>query len=265
MPNWTWVRRSISSVRNHGPEIRASVPSSMPIACCLPRRCSAAAFAVTPRNGGTSRCETSHFRTVTSIFRYNDASLAVFPSAGRQLQTQIKFLDQIVVVKLVGRSPLESDLAVNNDIAAVGDPDRLVEILLGHQYGKRIALLHFGNRIDGSADENRREANRWFVDQKNFWRQHERAPQRQHLLLATGKAACELTAALGEARKSFKAHREIARQLGPRRSAVCAEQEIFLYRQHRKQPAALGHQRDAEIDNLFGGATDQFVMDAVDR
>ena len=29
---------------------------------------------------------------------------------------------------------------------------------------------HFGNRVDGSADENRRKANRWFVDQKDFWR-----------------------------------------------------------------------------------------------
>src|SRR5712692_5530735 len=199
MANWTWVRRSISLVRNHGPQIRASVPSSMPIACFLPRPCSAATFAVMPRNGGISQCETSHFRIVTSIFQYDDALLAVLLSGGRQLQTQIKFLDQIVVVELIGRSPLKSDLAVNNDIAAVGDPDRLVEILLGHQHGKRIALLHFGNRIDGSADENRREANRWFVDQKDFRRQHERAPQRQHLLLAAGKAACELTAALGEA------------------------------------------------------------------
>jgi hypothetical protein len=85
--------------------------------------------------------------------------LAVFPSAGRQLQAQIEFLDQIVVVELLGRSPLKSDLAVDNDIAAVRDPDGLVEILLGHQHGKRIALLHFGNRIDRSADENRREAN----------------------------------------------------------------------------------------------------------
>src|SRR5437660_3706626 len=142
MANWTWVRGSISSVRNHGPEIRASVPSSMPIACSLPRRCSAAAFAVTPRNGGISHCEMSHFRIVTSIFRCNDASFAVLPSARRQLQAQIKFLDQIVVVELIGRSPLKSDLAVNNDIAAVGDPDGLVKILLGHQHGKRIALFH---------------------------------------------------------------------------------------------------------------------------
>src|SRR5438105_4611705 len=121
MANWTWGRRSISSVRNHGPEIRASAPSSMPIACSLPRRCNATAFAVTPRSGGISRCKTSHLRIVTSIFRCNDALFTILPSAGRQLQTQIKFLDQIVVVELIGRSPLKSDLAVHNDIAAVGD------------------------------------------------------------------------------------------------------------------------------------------------
>src|SRR6267378_3621249 len=36
--------------------------------------------------------------------------------------------------------------------------------------------------------------------------------------------------------------------LGPER----AQQEIFLNRQAREQPAALGHQRDAEIDDLVG-------------
>ena len=49
-----------------------------------------------------------------------------------------------------------------------------------------------------------------------------------------------------------------------RRAAEGAEQEIFLDRQLGKQPAALRHQRDAEIDDLFGGAADQIVMDAVD-
>ena len=46
--------------------------------------------------------------------------------------------------------------------------------------------------------------------------------------------------------------------------AIGAEQQVFLDRQQRKQPAALRHQRDAEIDDLLGGAADQIVVDAVD-
>src|SRR5712671_7362315 len=48
-------------------------------------------------------------------------------------QPQIKPLDQIVVVELFGRAALERDLAVHDDVAAVGDAQRLREVLLRHQ------------------------------------------------------------------------------------------------------------------------------------
>ena len=63
-----------------------------------------------------------------------------FPNDGacriqRASQSQIKFADQFVVVELVGRAALESDLAVHDNIAAVSDPNCLVKVLLGHQHG----------------------------------------------------------------------------------------------------------------------------------
>src|SRR5438874_10465055 len=51
------------------------------------------------------------------------------------LQPEIEFADQLVVVELVGAAALEGDLAVHDDIAAIGDADGLVEVLLGHQHG----------------------------------------------------------------------------------------------------------------------------------
>ena len=108
------------------------------------------------------------------------------------------------------------------------------------------------------------KSHRWFIDQKNLRRQHKSATECQHLLLATGEAAGELTTTLGKPRKSFEADGEIARELGPRSRAIGAEQEIFFDRQHRKQSAPLRHERDAEIDDVLRGAADQVVMNAVD-
>ena len=42
-----------------------------------------------------------------------------------------------------------------------------------------------------------------------------------------------------------------------------AEQQVFLDRQFGEEPAPLGHQADAEIDDLLGGAADE--IDAARR
>src|SRR5690349_7885497 len=72
-------------------------------------------------------------------------------------QPQIKLLDQIVVVELLGRAALERDLAVYNDIAAVGDAQRLREVLLRHQHGELVALLELLDLLDRARDQHRRK------------------------------------------------------------------------------------------------------------
>ena len=76
--------------------------------------------------------------------------------------------------------------------------------------------------------------------------------------------AGELRAALGQPRKRLEAEFEVALELAARGAAEGAEQQILLDRQLGKQPPAFRHQRDAEIDDLLGGAADQIVMHAVD-
>src|ERR1700752_687636 len=151
----------------------------MPTACDWLRPCSAAVFAAIRGNGGISHCAMSRSPTRISTCRCSDAA-----RSERQLQTQIKFLDQIIVVEFFGGSPFECDLTVHNDIAAVGNSDGLIEILLRHEDRERIALLHLRDCIDSPADQNWGEPHRWLVDQKNLWRQHKRAAERQHLLFA---------------------------------------------------------------------------------
>src|SRR5580700_7488494 len=61
----------------------------------------------------------------------------------RRSQTEIELAHELVVVEFFGRAAFEGDPAVDDDVAAVGDADRLVEVLLGHQHGQAEALLQF--------------------------------------------------------------------------------------------------------------------------
>jgi hypothetical protein len=64
--------------------------------------------------------------------------------------------------------------------------------------------------------------------------------------------------------KHSKQKSRIRFQRGARLAAERAEQEILLDGEAREQAAAFRHQRDAEIDDLLGGAADEIVLFAVD-
>src|SRR5205085_4421334 len=180
------------------------------------------------------------------------------------LQPEIKFADELVVVELVGVAALEGDLAVHDDVAAIGDADGLIEVLLGHQYGQLKPLLQFLDLVDRATDEDRGETDRRLVDQQDARRRHQGARQRQHLLLAAGEAAGELAAALAQAREGLVRGFEIALDQAARRRAERAQQQILLDVQLGEQAPAFRHKGDAEIDNLLGRAADEIIGCAVD-
>jgi hypothetical protein len=153
---------------------------------------------------------------------------------------------------------------VHDDIAAVGDADGLREILLGHQHGEMIVILELFDGVDGARDQQRREADRGLVHQQDARRQHQRAGERQHLLLAAAHGAGELIAPFGQAGERLEAEIKIGLDLRARLRPEGAQQQIFFYRQFREQPAAFRHQRDAEIDDLLGSHSDQVMLLAVD-
>src|SRR5262245_39127260 len=177
---------------------------------------------------------------------------------------EIELADQVVVVELVGGAALEGDLAVHDDVAGIGDAQRLGEILLGHEHGELVALLELLDGVDSAADHDRAQAHRGLVDQEDARSRHQRAAERQHLLLAAAHAAGELAAPLGEPREDLEAERQVACDLATRGRPEGAEQQVLLDGEPREQPAPLGHQRDAEVDDLLGAAADQVMRGAVD-
>src|SRR4029450_7182276 len=76
------------------------------------------------------------------------------------LHAQIVLLHELVLTQLVGATPLELDLAVHDDVAAVGDLGGLVEVLLGHQHGETPLVLHLLDLGDHPGDEDRGQTDR---------------------------------------------------------------------------------------------------------
>src|SRR5258706_863783 len=181
-----------------------------------------------------------------------------------RLQPYVELVHQLVIREFLARA-LVFDTAVDEDVAAVGDPYRLVEVLLGHEHGEAVAFLQLPDLVYRVDDQYRRQAHRRLVDQQDPGRGHERAGKCEHLLLAAAHAAGELLAALGEPRKGLEAERQVVGDVRARRGAVGAEQQVLFDGQAREQPPAFRHQRDTEVDDLFGRAPGQLVFDAVYR
>ena len=167
----------------------------------------------------------------------------------------VELADQLVVVEFVGRAALEGDLAVHDHIAAVGDADRLREILLGHQHRQLVVLLELLDGVDGAARPAAARA-----------RPTARPPARCAVSSISARASASIccsppliepaswlrrSARRGNASKQKSM---LALDLRARLRAEGAEQQVFLHRQLGEQPAAFRHQRDAEIDDLLGGA-----------
>src|ERR1043166_3388722 len=65
--------------------------------------------------------------------------------------------DELVPLELRDAAPFEHDLAVHDDVAPVGDADRLVEVLLSHQDREAVLRLELLDLGDGVRDEDRGE------------------------------------------------------------------------------------------------------------
>src|SRR5271165_3627355 len=94
-------------------------------------------------------------------------------------------------------------------IAAVGELQRLVRILLDQQHGRLLPLVDFADRAENLLDHERRQSERRLVEQQQPRTAHQRAGYRQHLLLAARKRTAALPSALIEDREQSKDARQI--------------------------------------------------------
>ena len=86
------------------------------------------------------------------------------------------------------RRALQDAAAGREDVAAVGDRERHVRILLDDQH-RDAGLVHLLDDLEAALDEDRRQAHRRLVHQQQLRVRHQRAPHRDHLLLAARRAS----------------------------------------------------------------------------
>ena len=96
---------------------------------------------------------------------------------------------------------LQRDLAVDHDIAAMRELERVVGILLDQKHRQLVALIERANGGENLLHQERRETERGLVEENKARTAHQRTADRQHLLLATRERAATLVRAIAQARK----------------------------------------------------------------
>ena len=132
-------------------------------------------------------------------------------------------------------------------IMAVGNLREVGDVLVDHQNRLALRLEHRQAIPDFVADQ-RREAFGGFVEDQQPRIGHQRAADRQHLLLAAGQRAAHIAAALGEPRKQRVDLFERPRIDGAEPVAGGGDQ-ILAHGQIGKYLATLGHEADAQLRN----------------
>src|SRR5580700_5503465 len=97
---------------------------------------------------------------------------------------------------LVGASA-QAETAVTHDENTVGDREGARRILLGDE-NRHAARSNRRQLVVDASERHRRETERWLVQHEEARPRHERARDREHLLLAAGEQSRHLTAPFGE-------------------------------------------------------------------
>src|SRR5688500_235703 len=170
------------------------------------------------------------------------STLAQLPGArrrpGRAGATAIPTLDAVCSLTEVGLSHFrifqqtrrrigERYDAAFHHVAAVAGFERELCILF-HQQQRHSFLRDRSYGLEYLLHHDRRQSHAGLVEQQQFWPAHQRASDREHLLLASRKRASPLTAPLREARKYRINAVEIGGNLRLIGAAVGAHGEVLL-------------------------------------
>ena len=143
----------------------------------------------------------------------------------------------------------QHDLAGLEHVAALGDLERVVRVLLDQQ-DRRALRVDLADRLVDLVDDHRREPSEGSSSSSSFGAGHQRAADREHLLLAAGHRPRLLALALLEAREQLEdavdvvADRGVAAQV----KAPISRFSSTVIRGKIRRPS--GDLRDAELDDL---------------
>src|SRR5438094_941350 len=153
----------------------------------------------------------------------------------------------------LGRRALEDDAPAVEDDDVVGDVEDQLGVLLHEDDGEPLGLEATDRRHHLGHDL-RRQSFRGLVHQQHPGVRHQRAGDREHLLLAARERNGDLVPALAQAweERRHGVERPQHRQVTARPAS--GHREILAHGEALEDPAALGHERDAVGGDRLRGA-----------
>ena len=145
-----------------------------------------------------------------------------------------------------GPAALSHDPAALEHVAAAGEGERRLDVLLDEQEGES-GPMERAERLEDALDHAGRESERGLVEHEQRGVRHEGAPDGEHLLLSAGERSRALPPALGQARKEIPHAGQTLAQSGAGAGPIGAQLEILLDAHLREEVAALGNLRDATL------------------
>src|SRR6516225_2808739 len=158
--------------------------------------------------------------------------------------TEIGLLNLAPPAQLGGRA-FQYDAPVLEDVAVIGDGERDACVLLHQQNGDAELLPDARDPPHQILDDDRRQSQRQFVDQKQFGLADNGAAERQHLPLPAREEACELRAQPSEGREELEHQSFEPLALGGAGAVRHGNSQVFCDRQIGKNLVAFRHQHDA--------------------
>ena len=145
------------------------------------------------------------------------------------------------------------DLAVDQDVGAVGDLERAVDVLLDEQ-DRRPLVAQAGEELEDLVDDDRRQPERRLVEQEQPRARHQRPADREHLLLAAGERARRLPQPLAAGPGTGRARAPAPRSAAARsRCGPRAEPQVVGHRKPREDAPALRREREAPRRTIRSG------------
>ena len=119
--------------------------------------------------------------------------------------------------------------------------------------GSRRPTVDLGDRLVDPLHQDRRDPHRRLIEHQQPRAGHQRAPDREHLLLAAGHRARLLAARAPSAGGTASNTRSRSSAISGAAAAVGAEIEVLAHGHPREAVAALGRERDPAADDVVRG------------
>ena len=161
--------------------------------------------------------------------------------------------DEVVALDQLGGRALEADLAVLEEVRAVGDAQREVERLFDDQHGRPRRAQLVAGCVDDVLGDRRREPEGQLVDEQHVRPRDQRHREREQLLLAAREVARRLAHPRREHREPFERLADVV--VGDLRSRTqpAREPQVLRDRERREHAFAARCVPDAERGDAFGG------------